>query len=219
MNILTFAPLCSDPDEAVRKFCAKTLKIPYAAELLYLPYVLFRYKIELTPFFGRKKTEESLFLVDLLQGTPMNIQKATRFVLKGELKGEFEAFQDLFLPSKKEKTTAVIQRKEVKEDHVLPRTLEEEEAIKKGKHLLMYDLMRISGSLRYKRMDIAPFPETKILYYPYWLIYYRNKKKKMEFVVYDGMSGEKEKGQVVESIKLGLVKKQKNINPSEVEAR
>ncbi len=218
MNILTFAPLCSDPDEAVRKFCSKTLKIPYAAELLYLPYVLFRYKIELTSFFGRKKTEESLFLVDLLQGTPMNIRKTTRFELKGELQREFEAFGDLFHPSKKEKTSAVVQRKEVKEDHLLPRILEEEEAIKKGKHLLMYDLMRISGSLRYRRMDIMPFPETKILYYPYWIIYYRNKKK-MEFAVYDGMSGEKERGQLVESIKLGLVKKQKNINLGEVEAR
>lgn len=219
MNILTFAPLSSNPDQAVRKFCSKTLKIPYAAELLYLPYVLFRYKIELTPFFGRKKTEESLFLVDRLQGTPMNIRKKTRFELKGELQREFEAFKDLFHPSKNEKTTAVIQRKEVKEDHVLPGILEEEEAIKKGKHLLMYDLMRISGNLRYRRMDIAPFPETKIVYYPYWIIYYRNKKEKMEFVVYDGMSGEKEKGQVIESIKLGLVKKQKNINLGEVEAR
>lgn len=219
MNILTFAPLSSNPDQAVRKFCSKTLKIPYAAELLYLPYVLFRYKIELTPFFGRKKTEESLFLVDRLQGTPMNIRKKTRFELKGELQREFEAFRDLFLPSKNEKTTAVIQRKEVKEDHVLPGILEEEEAIKKGKHLLMYDLMRISGSLRYRRMDIAPLPETKIVYYPYWIIYYRNKKEKMEFVVFDGMSGEKEKGQVIESIKLGLFKKQKNINLSEMEAR
>jgi hypothetical protein len=219
MNILTFAPLCSDPDEALRKFCSKTLKIPYAAEILYLPYVLFRYKIELTPFFGRKKTEESLFLVDRLQGTPMNIRKKTRFEFKGELQREFEAFRDLFHPSKNEKTTAVIQRKEVKEDHILPGILEEEEAIKKGKHLLMYDLMRISGNLRYRRLDITPCPETKIIYYPYWIIYYRNKKEKMEFVVYDGMSGEKEKGQVVESIKLGLFKKQKNINLSEVEAR
>jgi hypothetical protein len=219
MNILTFAPLCSDPDEAVRKFCAKTLKIPYAAELLYLPYVLFRYKIELTPFFGRKKTEESLFLVDRLQGTPMNIQKTTRFELSGELQREFEAFQDLFLPLKNKKTTAVIQRRDVEEDHVLPATLEEDEAIKKGKHLLMYDLMRITGNLRYRRLDITPCPETKIIYYPYWIIYYRNKKEKMEFAVYDGMSGEKEKGQVVESIKLGLFKKQKNKNLSEAEAR
>lgn len=219
MNILTFVPLSSGPDEAVRKFCSKTLKIPYSVELLYLPFILFRYRIELTPFFGRNKTEDGLFLVDLMQGTPMNIRKKTRFDLRGDLQKEFESFKELLPPSKNEKITAAIQRKDVEEDYVLPAALEEEEAIKKGKHLLMYDLMRISGNFRYRRIDILPFAETKILYYPYWIIYYRNKKNKMEFTVFDGMSGEKEKGQVKESIKLGLVKAQKNINLGEVEAR
>jgi len=217
MNIVAFVPLSSDPDEAVRKFCARTLKTPYAVELLYLPFVLFRYKIELTPFFGRKKTEESLFLVDLVQGTPMNIRRNTRFELKGELQREFQGFRDLFPTSENKKISAAIQRKEAKVDQVLPAILKDEEAIKKGKHLLMYDLMRISGNLRYRRMDITPCPETKILYYPYWIIYYKSKMR-MEFVVFDGMSGEKEKGEVVESIKLGLVKKKK-INLKEVEAR
>jgi hypothetical protein len=187
-------------------------------ELVYVPFVLFRYRIELTSLFGKRKTEKGIFLVDSLQGIPVNIKKNTKFVLRDEgLRRPFDGLlgSSLINPTdlikKDDKAITVsIESQDVAEEQVLPEVLDEKAAIKAGKNLLMYDIMKLTGSLRYRRVDVVPEPQTQTLYYPYWLLYYRNKKNQMRFDVLDALTGQKEGGQIIRSIKIGLVEKHKN---------
>ena len=87
MNILRFAPRFSDAAGVVSKFCAKSLRVPAAAELVYLPFVLFKYSIKTSGFAGKQKTAPGLFLVDLVQATPMNIRAGTVFSTEGNMTG------------------------------------------------------------------------------------------------------------------------------------
>ena len=210
MNIVRLVPDCSNPDDMITRFCAKSIKFPYSVELIYLPFVLFWYKIEMSGFFSRKKNEKGLFMVDLIQGIPVNIKKNTRFKVEEGLKKDFDIFSDLFTFRESNKTKTIsIESKKVEADKILPAVIDKMTAIKMGKKLLRYDIMRLTGSLRYRRIDIIPYPDTRVLYYPYWVIYYRNKQAQMKFVVLDGLSGQKEGGQIVHSIEIGLVKKHK----------
>jgi len=210
MRITRLVPRLSNSDEVIKKYCRKNFKAPCSLELIYLPFVLFRYRIELTLLFGKNKTEKGLFLVDLLQGIPINIKSNTKLELKEpHLHEELKELLGSYL-GRDEKNRVLIESEEVDQEQVLPIVLEEQVAIKKGKNLLMYDIMRLTGGLRYRRVEIIPYPETKTLYCPYWLIYYRNRKDEMKFDVLDGLSGQKEGGQIIKSIKIGLVKKQTN---------
>jgi hypothetical protein len=207
MILTRFVPQSPNPENIIQKFCAKSLKIPYATELLYLPFLLFRYRIVLSSFLGKERTEQGLFLADLVQGTPMNIKKNTVFDIAEDLSRDFEEFFNLFPQAKNFKNRVAIQKARIKEEQVLPIVLEEETALVRGKNLLRYDLMRVAGGLRFRKMEIIADSKRKILYYPYWLVYYRDKKDRMRFEVFDGLSGQKERGQIVKSIKIGLVKK------------
>jgi len=207
MKITRLVPRLSNSDDVIKKYCRKNFKTPCSLELIYLPFVLFRYRIDLTLLFGKKKTEKGLFLVDLLQGIPINIKRNTKFEFKKpDLQEEFKELLGSD-SGQNDKNTVLIESEEVKEEQVLPIVLEEHTAIKRGKNLLMYDIMKLTGSLRYRSIDIIPHPETKVLHYPYWLIYYRDKKNRMRFDVLDALSGQKEGGQIIKSIKIGLVKK------------
>lgn len=212
MKVVRLVPRLSNSDDVIKKYCRKNFKAPCSLELIYLPFVLFRYKIDLTLLFGKRKTEKGLFLVDLLQGIPINVKKNTKFELKDSgLQAEFKELLglDLIEDGKNDnKNTVSIESEEVEQEQVLPIVLEEHTAIKRGKNLLMYDIMKLTGGLRYRRIDVIPLPETKTLYYPYWLIYYRDRKNKMQFDVLDGLSGQKEGGQIIKSVKIGLVEKQ-----------
>lgn len=211
MKIVRLVPDCSNPDDMISRFCAKSIKLPYSVELIYLPFVLFRYKIEMSGFFSGKKNEKGLFMVDLIQGIPVNIKKNTRFKVEKGLQKNFDIFNDLFTFRENKKTKTIsIKSKKVKADKVLPKVLDKMTAIKMGKKLLRYDIMRLTGGLRYRRIDIIPCPDTRVLYYPYWLIYYRNRHTQIKFVVLDGLSGQKEGGQIVRSIEIALVKKHKD---------
>jgi hypothetical protein len=217
MKIVRLVPRLSDADDVIKRYCRKTFKAPCSLELVYVPFVLFRYRIELTSLLGKRKTEKGIFLADSLQGIPINIKKNTKFVFEdGRLQEEFKgligsALIDSSVVIKDDKTiTVLIEKEQVPEEQVLPKVLDEQTAIKKGKNLLMYDIMKLTGSLRYRSVDIIPEPETKTLFYPYWLIYYRDKKNKMRFDVLDGLSGQKEGGQIINSVKIGLVEKNKN---------
>jgi len=209
MKIVRFVPRFADADEVLKKYCRKSFKAPCSLELVYLPFLLFKYKIELTSLFGRKKTEKGLFLVDLLQAIPVNIKKNTKFKFRNpDLQNEFVELLDSF-PTESKKNVILVETEDVEQKQVLPIVLQEQVAIKTGKTLLMYDIMKLAGSLRYRRLDVIPLPETKTLYYPYWLIYFRDRKGKMQFDVLDGVSGQKEGGQIIKSVKLGLIEKQK----------
>jgi len=210
MRIVRLVPRLADADYVLKKYCRKSFKAPCSLELVYLPFVLFRYTIELTSLFGKKKTEKGLFLVDLLQGIPINIKRYTGFEFTdSNLQEQFSKLLN-WVPIGGKKNIVLIETEEVEQEQVLPRVLEEQVAIEKGKSLLMYDIMKLAGSLRYRSLDVIPLPGTKTLYYPYWLIYYRNRKGVMQFDVIDGLSGQKEGGQIIESVKIGLVEKQKN---------
>ncbi|UCE99431.1 MAG: hypothetical protein JSV82_09780 [Planctomycetota bacterium] len=210
MRIIRFVPRLADADYVLKKYCRKNFKAPCSLEILYLPFVLFRYKIELISLFGKKKTEKGLFLVDLLQGIPVNIKKDTKFEFRdSNLQEEFRELLDSFLTEVK-KNVVLLETEDIEQEQVLPIVLEEQVAIEKGKSLLMYDIMKLAGSLRYRRLDVIPLPGTKTLYYPYWLIYYRDRKGIMQFDVLDGLSGQKEGGQIIKSVKIGLVEKQRN---------
>jgi hypothetical protein len=207
MKIATFIPGSTEPDAVVHRFSAKSLKTPFSTEMLYLPYVLFRYRVYWTTLLGKKKSENGLFLADLIQGLPMNIQKDTKFELSGDIADEFKSYAELMNAGRPAKRTVSLGRKDAPEDKILPAALEENAAIERGKSVFKYDLMRIMGGLRFRNIKIVPLPDTKILYYPFWLVYYKDKKKKMRFDVFDGLTDQREKGQVVQSIKLGLIKK------------
>jgi len=208
MNIVSFKPLFSNADEIVRKFCAKNFKRPLALEMVYLPFVLFKYTVEANRFFGEKKIEEGLFLADLIQGVPVNIKKDTVFRVEAGLKSDFAAL----LPSPKEGVkrgaeAIIVEAQEVSQTQVLPVILEKTEAMTRGKRLLRYDLMRFFGGLRYRKVEITLYPETKVVYYPYWLVYYRGRRGGMKFAVMDGVSGRKESEEIAHSIEMGLVMK------------
>jgi hypothetical protein len=218
MKIIRLVPKFANTDDVLKRYCRKYFKAPRSLELVYLPFVLFRYRIDLTLLFGKKKTEKGLFLVDLLQGIPINIKKNTKFVFKThDLQEKFKDLIDSNSVENKKTTVVSIEPDEVDREQVLPVVLDEEAAIKKGKNLLMYDLMKLTGSFRYKSVDIIPEPERKILYYPHWLIYYRDKKNQMRFDVIDGLNGQKEGGQIIRSIKIGLVEKHKTTEHSYLE--
>ena len=217
MRIVGLVPKFDDCDDVIKGYCRKNFKAPCSIELVYVPFVLFRYRIELTSLFGRRKTEKGIFLVDSLQGIPVNIKKNTKFVLRDE--GLRRQFDGLLGPAlidstdliKDDKTITVsIKWQDVSEEQILPAAMDEKAAIKAGKNLLMYDIMKLTGGLRYRRVDVVPEPQTQTLYYPYWLIYYRDKKNNMKFDVLDALSGQKEGGQIIRSVKIGLVEKQKS---------
>lgn len=69
-------------------------------------------------------------------------------------------------------------------------------AIKRGKR-----------GLRCRKIEITLYPELKLVYYPYWPVYYRGRRGEMRFAVMDGVNGRKESEEIVHSIRLGLVKK------------
>lgn len=218
MKIVRLVPNFANTDDVLKKYCRKYFKAPCSLELVYLPFVLFRYRIDLTLLFGKKKTEKGLFLVDLLQGIPINIKRNTKFVFKSrDLQEKFRDLIDSNAVENKKTIVVSIEPDEVDQEQVLPIVLDEDTAIKKGKNLLMYDLMKLTGSFRYKSIDIIPEPERKILYYPHWLIYYRDKKNQMRFDVLDGLNGQKEGGQIIRSIKIGLVEKHKTTENSYLE--
>ena len=217
MKIVRLVPRLSDADDVIKRYCRKTLKAPCSVELIYVPFVLFRYRIELVSLFGKRKTEKGIFLADSLQGIPINIKRNTKFVFEdGCLQEEFKgligsALIDSSDVIKDGKTITVsVEKKQIPEEQVLPKVLDDQAAVKRGKNLLMYDIMKLTGGLRYRRVDIIPEPETKTLYYPYWLIYYRDKKNRMRFDVLDSLSGQKEGGQIIKSVKIGLFEKHKN---------
>jgi hypothetical protein len=218
MKVVSLVPRFADSDDVLKRYCRKNFKAPCSVELVYVPFVLFRYRIELTSLFGKRKTEKGIFLVDSLQGIPVNIKKNTKFVLRDEgLRRPFDGLlgSSLINPTdlikKDDKAITVsIESQDVAEEQVLPEVLDEKAAIKAGKNLLMYDIMKLTGSLRYRRVDVVPEPQTQTLYYPYWLLYYRNKKNQMRFDVLDALTGQKEGGQIIRSIKIGLVEKHKN---------
>jgi hypothetical protein len=214
----------ADSGDVLKKYCRKNFKAPCSVELVYVPFVLFRYRIELTSLFGKRKTEKGIFLVDSLQGIPVNIKKNTKFSLKDE--GLRKRFDGLLGSSvidstdliRNDKTITVsVEQLDVAEEQVLPEVLDQEDAIKRGKNLLMYDIMKLTGGLRYRRVDVVPEPQTETLYYPYWLIYYRDKKNQMRFDVLDALTGQKEGGQIIRSIKVGLVEKHKNYQNVDLE--
>ena len=205
MNIIRLIPNFSSADEVIEKFCRKNLKTPYSLEMVYLPFVLFRYRIEMTAHSGKTRSEAGLFMADLIQGLPVNVSKATRLEVQENLRQEFEGWLDLLVPGPNPKNRAAIGTFRAEEDKVLPAVLDVQSGIQKGKRLLRYDVMRVAGGLRYRRIEIIPEPQTKTLYYPYWIIYHRNRKGKMEFTVLDGVTGEKERGSVRRSVELALL--------------
>jgi hypothetical protein len=208
MIIPRLAPAFSSAEELLEKYSAKTWKTPRSLELVYLPFVLFRYRIERKGFFGGGKSDEGLFLVDLIQGVPMNIRKNVAFEVAAGADPDFRIVTALPVSQEGRRGKKfLIENIDVSPDQVLPAVLEEAEAIRRGKQLLRYDLMRLAGSLRFRKMEVAPDCRTKVLYLPYWLIYSRKKSGEVRFDVIDAVNGQKESGQIADSIKIALVKK------------
>jgi hypothetical protein len=209
MKIILFSPRLATPEQAAQKFCARTLKIPYSAELLYMPFILFKYSVAMSRFSGRQKTFEGIFLADLVRGVPVNIRKKTAFRVAPGLQAEFGRFTALLAPNGEDHKDAVtIESRDILETQVLPALLEHREAMAKAKSVYRYDIIRLAGGWRYRSLDIRLHPETKIVYYPFWLVYHRTRRGEMTFGVVDGVNGQKEGGEMAASLKLGLLAKQ-----------
>ncbi len=209
MRILLFSPQLATPEQAAQKFCTRTLKIPHSAELLYLPFVLFKYSVAMTRFSGWPKTFEGIFLADLVRGVPMNIRKKTTFRVDPRLQAELARFTALLAPSGEDHKDAVtIESRDIPETQVLPAVLERREAMARAKSVYRYDIIRLAGGWRYRRLDIWLHPETKIVHYPFWLVYHRTRRGEMTFGVVDGVNGQKEGGEMAASLKFGLLAKE-----------
>jgi len=206
MKIITIIPEIKDADAVLHKFGRRSLRTPISAEMIHLPYLLFRYRIAWTTLGGKARTTDGLLCADLLQGRPMSIARATRFALEDGLEGEFAEFEPLLDPPRP-KRSVTVERRDVPDAAVLPGALAEEDAIERSKAVLKYDLMRLFGGLRFRRIEIRPLPARKVLYYPFWLIYHRDRQGRMQFEAFDALSGQREKGDIARSIKLGLLKK------------
>ena len=73
--------------------------------------------------------------------------------------------------------------------------------------MLRYDLMRLAGGLRYRNWEMVIHPEMAVVHYPFWLIYYRNRRGEMQLGVLDGLNGRREGGEIAASIRKGLMEK------------
>jgi len=216
MNIIRIAPCLADADAAVRVFCARTLKVPFAAELVYAPFVMFRYAVEMTRFRGEKKAFEGLFLADLIQGGPMNVPRGTRFEVGPGLEGDLSQLIPQSGSSENGKTAVIrLEAGRVSEAQVLPALMERDGAMARGKKFLRYDLMRVAGGLRYRRLDVTLLPGAKTIHYPLWLVYYRRRAGEIAFRVVDAVTGRREGGEIANSVAQGLVGKKPLGHPPE----
>lgn len=209
MNILRFAPRYSDTDGAVGRFCARSLRVPAAAELVYLPFVMFRYFLEISGRTGKRKAATGLFLADLIQGTPMNVRTDTIFSEESGGGGALAAFLPVSDAVDGKGDGGIrVGRQEVAADRILPALLDMEEAISRARRLLRFDLMRLAGGLRYRDWEVVIHPDRAVIHYPYWLIYCRNRRGEMRLSVIDGLNGRRESGEIATSLKKGLLEKE-----------
>ena len=207
MKIVRLVPTVVNSDDAVREFTGRSIKIPYSVELVYLPFLLFKYRINILSFFGREKTDEGLFLVDMLQGMPVNIKRDTKFKISPALQEGFSLLVNVSMAGYDvKKNPLAMEECEIEEEKILPAVLGEDEAVKKGIGLMRYDMMRLAGSFRYRKINILPQPCGRMVYYPYWLIYYRTNHGAVKFAVLDALNKRIEGGEVIKSVKIGLEK-------------
>jgi hypothetical protein len=68
--------------------------------------------------------------------------------------------------------------------------------------------MRLVGGLRVRSMEIKPLPGARTVYYPYWLLYNKGRDGTMRFDPFDALSGQRERGDVAQTIKIALLKKE-----------
>jgi len=205
MTVIAVGPEV-DADAVLHRFGRRRLQAAISREKLFLPYFLFSYRVVWTTLGGAPKAMDGLLCADLVQGLPMAIPKATRFSLGPGLEAELADLAGLLVHSRP-KRTVVLSRTDVPEERLLPALLSSAEAVERGKSILRYDLMRLFGGLRFRKIVLSPRPGGKVLYYPFWLIYYRGRRERMRFDAFDALTGQREKGEIVRSIKLGLLKK------------
>ena len=205
MKIIRFTPTVKTQETALKAFCSKSIRIPYSIEMVYLPYLLFAYSIIQSFITGKKNKSRGLFLVDLVQGIPVNIKNKTMFEISPALEKEMKTLIGDFPVGQNRKNPLAIDRENIEEDKLMPVLLEEEEAISRGRKLLMYDIMKFSGPFR--KSEITALDERKQVYYPYWLIYYKDRKGTTDFAVLDALNRNRETGDIKRSISLALVKK------------
>jgi hypothetical protein len=208
MNVLRFGPCITAADEAIGKFCARSIRVPAAAELVYLPFVMFKYSIETSGYAGRPKRTTGLFLVDLIQATPMNIPAGTVFSVEENTDSSLSSL----IPASpaaggKDEKAVRVGNQEITDTQILPALLDTEDAISNGKKPLRYDLMRLAGGFRYRNWEMVISSERAVVHYPFWLIYYRNRRGEMQLGVVDGLNGRREGGEIAVSIKKGLMEK------------
>ena len=77
----------------------------------------------------------------------------------------------------------------------------------KGKKLLRYDLMRLAGGFRYRKLDITLLPGPMTIHYPLWLVYYRRRGGELTFSLVDAVTGRREGGELANSVAHSLVGK------------
>jgi hypothetical protein len=138
----------------------------------------------------------------------MNIRSGTVFSTEGSTAGGLDFLIPVSAAGKKKDEGAIrVGTQEIAATQILPVVLDYEEAIARGKRLLRYDLMRLAGSLRHRKWEMTIHPEMAVVYYPFWLIYYRNRRGEMQLGVVDGLNGRREGGEIAASIKKGLWEK------------
>ncbi len=161
-----------------------------SAELIYLPFCLFKYEIMGVGFGDKLIREEGLLLVDLENCTPINVLSLS------ELKWEKSI-------NRSKRNIIQFDETEILEEKLLPPKVEFKDAKKRGLWVLRWDLMQVLGKFRYKYLSIFPEEDSMLVYYPYWIVY-RNSRGKTTFDVWDALNGAKEGNQIKKAVVIGL---------------
>jgi len=204
LRVLVLVPVLESAEEASRIYLQMVRHRPTSLELVYLPFVLFRYRIAATSLFGRKREETGAVLVDLNGSVPINIRKGTRITgpgmerYAGAIEAEGRGRQRSAGPP------FSVESRRVPARAVAPANIPVEEAVKDGLRILRYEYFRLIGPLRNRRMEIRAEDPHTLLYHPYWIFYYLGRGGGKAYDVLDALNGSKEGGQITRSVARAL---------------
>lgn len=206
--VICFQPVFHQPEQVIHKFVIRSLKTPQAVELVYLPFYLFIYTVRTLSLLGRQAEFQGIMLVDLVQGEPMAINRQTAIEGAADILNKFPGFKNVTNIKNRNKINfkATLIQQEVVESHLLPASLQPAQAIDRARNIFKYDLWRLAGGFRFRKVEIIPDFEGLTVYYPIWLVYY-SKKGQMSFKAYDGLTLEKVSGNFLLAIKKALLYK------------
>lgn len=203
VDILALRPAIAAVEEASGIYAQKVRHRPVSAELVYLPFVLFRYRLAATSLLGRRREEMGAVLVDLNGAVPINIKKGTRLSGPG-MEGFAGALQADRGGRKPSGPPLAIEARHVPASAVAPAHLPVDDAIRDGLRILRYEVFRLFGALRHRKLEVRAEEPHLVVHHPYWIFYSIKRGGERTFDVLDALNGVKEGGQIIRSVARAL---------------